>query len=129
MAAAKLQMKNLLKPLYIKCEEIDSSKYAFYEAEKKSDLERRLRELGKSKKDAEDSVDKIKTKAYLLMKRNIDSPPARDIWEETFVRVVSDYVEKCYIEKEKPDQEDKDELNMKLFPIGFGIEYYMRHES
>ncbi len=101
----------------------------FYEAEKKSDLERRLRELGKSKKDAEDSVDKIKTKAYLLMKRNVDSPPARDIWEETFVRVVSDYVEKCYIEKEKPDQEDKDELNMKLFPIGFGIEYYMSHES
>ena len=35
MAAAKLQMKNLLKPLYIICEEIDSSKYAFYEAEKK----------------------------------------------------------------------------------------------
>nr|MCR5054289.1 hypothetical protein [Lachnospiraceae bacterium] len=35
MAAAKLQVKNLLKPLYIKCEEIDSSKYAFYDAEKK----------------------------------------------------------------------------------------------
>ena len=97
----------------------------FFEVDKKEDLERKIRELDKRKKDAEDTEDKIKTKAYLLMKNNVTSPPARDIWEETFVRVVSDYVEKCYIYKEKPDKEDKDELNAKLFPIGFGFEYYL----
>ena len=92
-------------------------------------MEQKIRDLNQKKKDAEETVDRIKTKAYLLMKNSSSSPPARSIWEETFVRVVSDYVEKCYIYKEKPEKKDKDELNAKLFPIGFGFEYYLPKEE
>ena len=100
------------------------SECKFYEAEKKTDLEILLAGLEKNRKKAEDSVDGIKTDAYLLMKRHASNPSARDIWEETFEYVVSEYVEKCYLDKGEPDQEDKNELNAKLFPIGFGYEYY-----
>ena len=98
----------------------------FYESEKKTDLNLMLIGLEKNRKKDEDSIDKIKTDAYLLMKRHSDSPPARDIWENTFEHLVTEYVEKCYLDKDGPNQEDKDELNLKLFPIGFGYEYYSR---
>lgn len=96
----------------------------FYEAERKTDLKILLADLEKSRRKAEDSADGIKTDAYLMMKRHSDSPPARDIWEATFKRLITEYVEKCYLDKAAPDQMDKDELNAKLFPMGFGYEYY-----
>ncbi|WP_026512021.1 TFIIB-type zinc finger domain-containing protein [Butyrivibrio sp. LC3010] len=96
----------------------------FFETEKRADLKRILRDLKENAISAEDSANRVKTKAYFLMKKNVESPPARDIWEETFVRLVSEYVEKCYIQKDMPSQEDKEALNARLFPIGFGIDYY-----
>lgn len=100
------------------------SECKFYETEKKTDLEILLSDLEKNRKKTEDSVDEIKKDAYLLMKRHASNPPARDIWESTFERVVTEYVERCYLDKSAPDQEDKADLNVKLFPIGFGYGYY-----
>ena len=41
------------------------------------------------------------------------------------INAVSDYVDRCYVNKTKPNENDKYKLNAMLFPIGFGIEYYL----
>ena len=100
------------------------SECGIWEVYKKKELGICLNKLNNEKHDAERSINDIKSDAYALMRRNTEKKPAQDIWEETFVNTVSDYVEKCYVDKAEPSEDDKHELNAKLFPIGFGIEYY-----
>ena len=108
-------------------DKIDKCK--LYESGKKRELEFQQKKLERNKLEAEKNINIIKAKAYDLMRQKSETAPAKDIWEETLVRIIREYVEKTYLNNDMPSEEDDKLLNEKLDSIGFGFDYYWKEKN